>query len=891
MANILSIEKGEKLLPVMCIFGYMPNFREELVKLNSKKFRIIIVGTRKPNFLEDYPEVYFLTYKNAKVLSKLEERVDYSIVFLSDQDCIKNISFFTEKVSKDKSQTLAVLTPGTLAEDLTNLSLVKSVSNLRVCMVGEILTPKRRNESDLSKIIENAILNQEIKLSGNASEEVFCITLDDATTAIQRLLFGNFRKEVFYYLFYKHPETILEATHLIAKVEPETKILFSDSVSTNEKNGRENFQKLILDKTGMDISYIDSLEGFEKGMEKFFAGKKDFTEALLQRSKRKKRRKANSPFYKALKLSVISFAAGVFLFAFMNLLFLGLGMLYLRQSISSIENGKFSEAAVSAKRSNFFLTIIKPTIELTFEAISSIDKQGQTQQTYRLLRKAGELSEIGGSTISNILKSTSFSESQLLSSIANFSFIYQEGERINSKTKNTSLSKELKTTYSNFLSLSQVLPFALGFEGDKNYLVLFQNNEELRPTGGFIGSVGDLTIKEGKISEFKIFDVYDLDGQLKNHIEPPFAVRRYLQPHLYLRDSNFGLDFQETASKSAFIYNLETGKEPIAVVAVDLNVLKEILKISGPISLSSYNVTVDDKTISHFLQSTIKENFFPGSTQKKDVLNSVFSRLVERVEHDPKFNVSLIKLLPELLEKKDILIAFSDNSIQKVFSANGYAGSYSDTRVKNNKHINDYLYVNEANIGVNKVNSLVSRILLYRATIGQESLVSEATLVLTNASKADDYISYLTFVLPGGSTIKKIFIDGVEQSLSAAVTDPQIFDLDNFVVPTGLEVEQYAKDGLTHVSFKTAAAKNKRTEIKVQYENGAKKNLSSISKYSLLLIKQPGVEPFSFLTSFEYPEGYSPVGISADSYGTNFLEKGYTIADDLLEEFELQKKQ
>ncbi len=890
MPNILSIEKGEKLLPVMLIFGYAPNLREELVKLNSNKFRIIIVGTRKPGFLEEYPEVYFLTYKNARVLSKLEEKVDYAILFLSDTDSVKNIALFTEKVSKDGSQTLAVLEPASLSQDLDNLQLVKSVSNLRVCAIGEILTPKRRRESDLSKIIENAILNQEIKLSENTSDEVFCITLDDAATAIQRLLFGNFRKDVFYYLFYRHPETILEATHLIAKAEPETKILFSDGISAKEKNGRENFQKIIQEKIGMDVSYIDSLAGFEKEIERFFSEKNNFEEAVIQRGKRKKKRGTNNPAYKAVRLSVIIFTAGAFLFVFLNFLFLGLGMLYLKQSISSIQNGKFAEAAVSAKRSNFFLTAIKPTIELTFDAISSIDKQGQTQQTYRLLRKAGELSEIGGSTISNILKSTSISESQLLSSIANFTFIYQEGERINSKTQNASLSKELKMTYSNFLSLSQVLPFALGFEGDKNYLILFQNNEELRPTGGFIGSVGDLTIKEGKVMEFKIFDVYDLDGQLKNHVEPPFAVRRYLQPHLYLRDSNFGLDFQETASKSAFIYNLETGKEPVAVIAVNLNVLKEILKISGPINIPSYNVTVDNNTVSQFLQSTIKENFFPGSTQKKDVLNSVFSKLLEKVEQDPKFNVSLAKILPELLEKKDILVAFSDNSIQKVFSANGYAGSYNDTRIINNKQINDYLYINEANIGVNKVNSLVSRTILYRATVGQDSLVSEATLVLTNASKADDYVSYLTFVLPGGSTVKKIFIDGAEQPLSAAVTDPQIFDLDNFVAPTGFEVEQYSKDGLTHVSFKATAVKNKKTEIKIQYENGAEKNLSNISKYSLLLMKQPGIEPFSFLTSFEYPEGYSPVGISADSYGTNFLEKGYTISDDLLEEFELQKK-
>lgn len=890
MPNILEIEENEKALPVLCIYGYHPNLREELVKLNTKKFRIIIVGIRKPSFLNEFPEVYFLTYKNAKVLPKLAEKIDYSIIFLADQDAVKNIGFLLEKLQKDKTQSLAFLSTTNLTESINNMASVKTISNLRYCLLGEIISPKINNESELSKIIENAIIKQEIILSGNESQRIFCVTIDDALLGIQRILFGNFKNDIIHCLFYKHPETILEATHIIARVEPETKIIFSDVVNKSQ-TFIEPLKQIVFKNSGMDLSYVDSLDGFEKGIEKFIDHKKDFEETVFTRNKKRKIRKRNSPLFSAIKFSIISFVAGAFLFVFLNLLFFGVGMLFLRQSLTNIQRGDFSSAAVNAKRSNFFLSIIQPTIELSFDAVSTIDSQGQAQQTYRLLRKAGELSEISGSTISNVLKSTSITESELLSSIANFSFIYQEGQRINGKAKNTSLSKELKNTYSNLLSLSQVLPTVLGFEGEKQYLLLFQNNEELRPTGGFIGSAGDLAVKNGKITNLKIYDIYDLDGQLKNHIEPPFVVRRYLQPHLYLRDSNFGLNFQEMASKSALIYNLETGKEPSAVITVDLDVLKEILKIAGPISLPSYNVTVDDKTISQFLQSTIKDSFFPGSTQKKDVLNSVFSAILNKVEHDQKFNISLIKLLPEMLEKKHILVSFSDNSIQKVFSANGYGGSYEDTRSSNPKQINDYLYVNEANIGVNKVNTLVSRTIYYKALIGQESLVSQATLRLTNSSKIDDYKTYLTFVVPGQSTVKKITINGVDQVLTPAVTDPQVFDQPSFVPPNGLEVEQYSKDELTHISFVTTVPKNKKIDISVEYNNGSRKNLSSITKYSFYLYKQPGVEPYHLMASFDYPEGYTPIGISADSYGSNFLEKGYTIDNDLLTEFQLQKKQ
>lgn len=890
MPNILRIEEDESLLPVFCIFGYYSNIREELVRLNSKKFRIIIVGTRKPSFLEEFPEVYFLTYKNANLLPKLKEKIDYSIVFLSDPDAVKNITSFLEKVGKDRAQTLAVFNAYSIDENLANIQLVKNLSNLRYCLLGEVLSPRAKNESDLSKNIENAILNGQIKLIGNEEKSVFCITLEDALTGLQRLLFGNFRREIFYSLYYKKPQTILESTHMLARVEPETKIVFSDSPIKQNVITHDDLEKTIFAKTGMEMSFVDSLDGFEKGIEKLFKEKEKFENVILDRNKLRRKRRGNNSFYRAVKFSFISFFAGLFLFIFLNLIFFGIGMLYLKSAIQNIESSNFENAADDARKSNFILSIIKPTIELTFDAISTIDRQGQTQQTYRLLRKAGELSEIGGGTIANILKTTAISESDLLSSIASFSFIYQEGQRMTSKTQSPTLSKELKGTYSNLLSLSQVLPVALGFEGERNYLLLFQNNEELRPTGGFVGSVGDLIVENGKIKNLAIHDVYELDGQLKNHIEPPFAVRRYLQQHLYLRDSNFGLDFQEVASKSALIYNLETGREPHAVIAIDLTVLKEILKVSGPINLPSYNVTVDSKNVSQFLQSTIQENFFPGSTQKKDVLNSLFSSLIQRLERDPKFNVALIKLLPDLLEKKSILVAFSDTSIQRVFSANGYAGSYQDIRT-NTKMIKDYLYINEANIGVNKVNSLVSRKILYHAVLGQEGLVSEALLSLTNASKLDDYKAYVTFVIPNGSSLRRISLNGVEQPLAQAVVDPQIFESEDFVAPSGLEVEQYSKDGLTHIAFVTTVGKNEKKDILVEYTNGSSKPLANISTHSLLFVKQPGVTPFNLTLTYDYPEGFTPVGISADSYGSNFLEKSFIIDDDLLVEFELQKKQ
>ncbi len=892
MSKLLNIEESEINRPILCIFGEEQDVLEPFVKENSRKFRIIIVSNKKPDFLDDYPDIYFLTYKNAQLLPKLQEKLDYSLVFLKPENTVEQIAPLVEKVNRDHSQTLIVSHTHNLHDMQVMIQKLREVGTARFSLLGEILSVNRKSEGTLSKNIENAILNGEIRLLGNETFPVYGITIKDALYSISRLLFGNFKRDTFYYLFYKHPETILDSAHMIARVEPEVKILFSDVKETSQTATREQISKVVTNVFGLNEGYVEVVEGFEKGVEKLFQKKEELLENVLIRMKKKKaKKKKDTNFQKGFRFALLSFVVGSFLFIFLNLLFFGLGMLFLQQAIRGIQTSNFESVEKNARISNFFLETIKPTVELSLDAASILDSQGKGMQTYQLLRKAVELSEITGGTVFELLGGGTLTQERLESTLANFSFLYQEGQRVVDETNSKALSDELKGTYSNLLSLSQVLPLVLGFDSEKNYLLLFQNDEELRPTGGFIGSVGNLRVKGGRVEEFTIQDVYELDGQLKNHVEPPYIVRRYLQPHLYLRDSNFSLDFQESASKSALLYNLETGNRPDAVIAIDLQVLRELLKISGPIKLPTYNQTVTSENVSSFIQTTIKDNFFPGSTQKRDVLNSVFAQLLQKVEKDPKFHVALVKILPELLEEKNILLSFSDSSIQRVFTANNYAGSINDSRSKSSKKISDFLYINEANIGANKVNANIKRETHYKAVIGQGSLTSQALLSLTNSSTTDDYKAYITFVVPKGSLLRQITIGGQKQNAIPAITDFAVYEADDFSAPIDLETEQYEKGNHTYIAFVVTAKRNAKTEISVEYINGAAKQLSAITDYSLLVIKQPGTQEYNIMSSFTYPEDYSPINSNADTYGNNFLDKKDIIIKDYLMEFKLQREQ
>ncbi len=74
------------------------------------------------------------------------------------------------------------------------------------------------------------------------------------------------------------------------------------------------------------------------------------------------------------------------------------------------------------------------------------------------------------------------------------------------------------------------LPAILGMNGPVTYLILFQNNHELRGTGGFISAVGELTVEQAKIAELDISDSYDFYNPALAYPVAPQPMQAYMPP-------------------------------------------------------------------------------------------------------------------------------------------------------------------------------------------------------------------------------------------------------------------------------------------------------------------------------------------------------------------------
>ncbi|MBI1982226.1 MAG: DUF4012 domain-containing protein [Candidatus Levybacteria bacterium] len=419
---------------------------------------------------------------------------------------------------------------------------------------------------------------------------------------------------------------------------------------------------------------------------------------------------------------------------------------------------------------------------------------------------------------------------------------------------------DVPSSLSLLTNIADVLPAIFGFESPKTYLVLFQNNMELRPGGGFIGSYGILKVDKGKVQSFNIYDVYDADGQLKGHVEPPFPIRRFLPSvHWYLRDSNFSPDFAKSASSSAFFFKEEVNEIADGVIGVDVAFVKGILKTIGPVDVPDYEEKVEFNNLYSLAQSYAQKDFFPGSTQKKDFLRSLFNAINEDVLEKKDISyLSLVEEIAQSVKQKHLLFAYADKNIQNVFTVNRLSSSLWDDREEGPPVVNDFLGISEANLGVNKANYFVKRKINQETTLGKEGTISgKLTLSYQNqaSSSAGDYKNYLRIILPFGAKLSSILIDETEQALVKAVTDPLVYEKAGFVPPNGLEVEETEEQGKSIFGFLVAIPAQSSKTVEIVYVLPPKP-LPDVFSYSLWVFKQPGTEddPYSF--SLSYPEGF-----------------------------------
>src|SRR3989338_5699418 len=181
---------------------------------------------------------------------------------------------------------------------------------------------------------------------------------------------------------------------------------------------------------------------------------------------------------------------------------------------------------------------------------------------------------------------------------------------------------------SDSVDYSKFLEDFIGTKGTKKYLILFQNPSELRPTGGFPGTYGVVSFKDGKLQDFKVDDVYNLDGQLQELIIPPVQLQ-HITPNWGMRDANWFIDFPASARKMTAFFKKEAGYDVDGVITFSPQIVAHILDIVGPVEMPEYNLTLDSKNLFSALQEEVE--YKGDRKQPKQIIMDLAPKMLQKL--------------------------------------------------------------------------------------------------------------------------------------------------------------------------------------------------------------------------------------------------------------------
>lgn len=311
---------------------------------------------------------------------------------------------------------------------------------------------------------------------------------------------------------------------------------------------------------------------------------------------------------------------------------------------------------------------------------------------------------------------------------------------------------------------SLVLPKVSALDGKKSYLVLLQNNMELRPTGGFIGSVSRVDFEGGKLKKIEVQDVYALDGSLNLEVEPPKELKTELGvSRWYLRDANWEPDFPTAARQAQWFYNQETGQRVDGVVALDLTGMENLLQILGPLELKDYGEKIDDHNLFDKSITYAESSFFSGSQAKRNFLNSMLTELFNKMFFVHQQNwPGIVGSLGKSFETKHLMVYLDDPKLFSYISSLNFSGALPRPSDQKPGEIHDFLSLVEANLGANKANFYLDRKLNLETGIGKEGEVTERLRIsYTNRSPSEvwpagKYKNRMRVYLPFGSKMVRV---------------------------------------------------------------------------------------------------------------------------------------
>ncbi|MFT4264598.1 MAG: DUF4012 domain-containing protein [Nocardioides sp.] len=321
-----------------------------------------------------------------------------------------------------------------------------------------------------------------------------------------------------------------------------------------------------------------------------------------------------------------------------------------------------------------------------------------------------------------------------------------------------------------------VLPAMLGGDGSRTYLLVMQNNAEIRATGGLPGAVAEITAKGGKLSLVKERSGSSF-GEASSPVLPLSAAEKTLYGEnlgRYFLDANLTPDFPRSADLWKARWEQVESSKVDGVISIDAVTLSYLLGAYGPVTVDGIQLT-QGNVVDELLSKVYVR--YTNPDQQDAFFGAVTTAIFNEVTTGTASRSDLLNALTKATKERRVLVHDFHDEEQAKLAGTTIAGEL-DAKIADSPQVG--VYLSDGTL------SKMSYYLRYKTKVsatscrnGVQSL--RGTMTLTSTAPADaasslpayvlggstgavpkgDQLVYLTLFAPTGGTITPIDMNGV----------------------------------------------------------------------------------------------------------------------------------
>lgn len=319
------------------------------------------------------------------------------------------------------------------------------------------------------------------------------------------------------------------------------------------------------------------------------------------------------------------------------------------------------------------------------------------------------------------------------------------------------LMGELKRWSSSAFSLAGLVgeaPDILGERSPRKYLLLIQDNTELRPAGGVVVGYGLLTFERGNLRGVEFNEASVADSQLFGQVNPPEPIRKYLGDSTwFLKDALWSPDFPTAAQRASWFIEKELDQKVDGVIALDFEYLKQMLGVFGG---------VDVPGLGRVTSEGFYKKVVSGPADSRAGVLRIAQALFEKVGEGGVSTVSNMGLVSlEALAQKHLSIYFRQPSALSVLSGAGWSGGFAGVDCSVDQAcVADYIYFSEANLGKSQANYFLDRTFSLDVDFDQTQVLHKLTIGYGLRTTSLSYKNYFRLYTPlKADQVTAMFVD------------------------------------------------------------------------------------------------------------------------------------